>query len=327
MKPSWEKVLLYAFVIIVVGLLVWFLIEPLLVNNSGFEDKTTWDRLELVGIPVVLALGAFYLERSERKNERELAKDRQEDASLQTYFDRMSELLLKENLQTTKKKSVRNVARTRTLSVLRGLDANRKKDLLLFLYEAKLINNKDAIIKLSGADFNCASLQDVILQEVCLDDVNMRGANLKYAYLDHASMKGAKLQGAQLHSAYLIGVELYRAELQDADLKYSMFSWAKNVFSSGFANVTLAKSSLNSANLNHADLRYAILVDVDLSYAILTGADLTGANLENADLTDAKLTGANLRKAILTGSKVTKDQLAQAKSLKGAIMPDGTKHE
>jgi uncharacterized protein YjbI with pentapeptide repeats len=37
---------------------------------------------------------------------------------------------------------------------------------------------------------------------------------------------------------------------------------------------------------------------------------------------DISLEGANL-----SGANVTDEQLAQARSLKGATMPDGTKHE
>lgn len=44
------------------------------------------------------------------------------------------------------------------------------------------------------------------------------------------------------------------------------------------------------------------------------GADLGGANLSEAILRQANLTGAD----------VTEEQLAQAASLEGAIMPDGT---
>jgi uncharacterized protein YjbI with pentapeptide repeats len=38
------------------------------------------------------------------------------------------------------------------------------------------------------------------------------------------------------------------------------------------------------------------------------------------------LTGANLSGADLTGATVAPEQLAQAKSLRGATMPDGTVH-
>jgi hypothetical protein len=61
----------------------------------------------------------------------------------------------------------------------------------------------------------------------------------------------------------------------------------------------------------------------DLSGAYLLGTDLSGAYLSRADLGEADLSGANLRYAKGT----TKKQLEQAKSLEGATMPNGQKHE
>ena len=46
-----------------------------------------------------------------------------------------------------------------------------------------------------------------------------------------------------------------------------------------------------------------------------------------ADLYWANLSGADLGRAGLSGAKVTDVQLAQAKSIAGATIPDGTKHE
>ncbi len=76
------------------------------------------------------------------------------------------------------------------------------------------------------------------------------------------------------------------------------------------------------ASLKRAVLAGANLSEADLSGANLREADLTGANLRGADLRGAKLIRANLR-----GAMVTNGQLAQAKTLKGATMPDGTKLE
>ena len=44
-------------------------------------------------------------------------------------------------------------------------------------------------------------------------------------------------------------------------------------------------------------------------------------------MSGAILIGADLSEANLKGAKVDKAELAQAKSLKGATMPDGTKHD
>ena len=66
---------------------------------------------------------------------------------------------------------------------------------------------------------------------------------------------------------------------------------------------------------------------VSLQRYDLHGADLRMIDLGGADLHVANLSEANLEWANLSGANVTDEQLAQARSLKGATMPDGTKHE
>ena len=61
----------------------------------------------------------------------------------------------------------------------------------------------------------------------------------------------------------------------------------------------------------------------DLSWADLRKADLSFANLIGADLSDAVLGRAHLSNA----RGVTEEQLTEAKSLQGAIMPNGQKYE
>ena len=64
----------------------------------------------------------------------------------------------------------------------------------------------------------------------------------------------------------------------------------------------------------------AISRGADLSHATMLGADLSGANLKSANLSNADLRHANLH-----GADVTARQLADAKSIAGATLPDGTK--
>jgi hypothetical protein len=113
-----------------------------------FRGKTLWDWLELLIIPVVLAGGAILFNRSERKAEREIADDRIRESTLQTYLDRMTELLLEKNLRTSGPEAeAAVVARARTLTVLGGLDAERKGALVRFLYEAHLIDGDNVVAK------------------------------------------------------------------------------------------------------------------------------------------------------------------------------------
>ncbi len=109
--------------------------------------------------------------------------------------------------------------------------------------------------------------------------------------------------------------------LAEADLTGVDLSGALLLFAS------LSEAHLSEARLSGAHLSGADLSVTDLSGADLRGAGLSGAELGGADLGGAGLGAANLRGANLRAAKVTKAQLKKAKSLEGAIMPDGTKHE
>jgi uncharacterized protein YjbI with pentapeptide repeats len=80
--------------------------------------------------------------------------------------------------------------------------------------------------------------------------------------------------------------------------------------------------ALGGAFLPAADLNTSLLRDADLGGAVLISANLSGANLSRAVLTDADLSDANLANAV-----VTDEQLDACKSLEGATLPDGSKHD
>ncbi len=89
----------------------------------------------------------------------------------------------------------------------------------------------------------------------------------------------------------------------------------------------LSQIQLPNANLVGAHLSQDVLVYANFDEAAMGGADLSGSGLLNADLTGAYLTGADLSRAYLSRAiNTTRAQLAQAQSLKGAIMPDGIRH-
>ena len=117
--------------------------------------------------------------------------------------------------------------------------------------------------------------------------------------------------------------------------------------------ISLKNADLHAVNWSQADLRGADLRQANLSGAYLQRADLRQANLSGADLSEtnlngaiffrkifvprafggtivlsnsANLSGADLSGANLRGAEVTNEQLAEVASLKGATMPDGSKH-
>jgi hypothetical protein len=208
MKPTRKQILLYGSAIIVVVVLTYILIETIRAKNTGFETKTLWDWMELLIIPLVLAAGALYLERSERNNERAIATDRQQEAALQAYLDRMAELILKDRLRVIDTEEIRNIARIRTLTVLRALDGRRKGDVVLFLNEAELIHVSNPIVNLGGADLTGAHLQGFDLSRTNLSNVNLSKAILQFASLERTDLTGSLLHGAKLEYANLTGAIL-----------------------------------------------------------------------------------------------------------------------
>jgi hypothetical protein len=146
-----------------------------------------------------------------------------------------------------------------------------------------------------------------------LRHANLRRADLRGVQLGPGQEggSGADLSRAVLSEANLCGADLRRANLGKADLT--------------FAN--LSEAALRGAILRNAYLGSADLTRADLSESDLTKADLRGANLDQAKLTGVSLEGANLSRANLTGVIVSDAQLAQAGSLKGATLPDGSVHE
>jgi large-conductance mechanosensitive channel len=219
--------------------------------------KTLWDWLQLLIIPIVIAVGVFWLNQIQKdreqkaaeqraQTEHEIALDNQRETALQEYIDKIAELLLEKHLRESKPgDEVRTVARVRTLTVLPHLDKVRKRSMLKFLHESGVINRGKSIVGLDGADLSGADLSGVSLRRAYLSDANLSNVDLSNAYLSEVELDGA--------------------------------------------------------NLSHANLSR-----VDLSGAYLAGADLSGANL--------------------SGAKVTQQQLDEAGSLKGATMPDGSKH-
>src|SRR5450755_85553 len=111
--------------------------------------KTLWDWLQLLIIPLVLALGGFMFNVLRDRTEHSIAEDNQRETALQAYFDKMSELLLSKPLhELAEDEEARQIARVRTLTVLRRLDTERKVSVLQFLQEAALINKDKPIVKL-----------------------------------------------------------------------------------------------------------------------------------------------------------------------------------
>jgi hypothetical protein len=289
-----------------------------------FGGKPAWDWLQLLIVPLALVLiGLVFsaqqdqrqqkiedrraqveraVEEQRAQAEREIQEERADHATLEAYLDQMGTLLLDRDLRASEENSdVRRLARARTLVVLDALGPERQERVLRFLSEADLIQptpaDKQPVIALKYG-----SLENIELPYRIL----LRGANLQ-----QADLSGANLAHIDLRDTYLAG-----AHLEDANLEGAFLEGA----------------DLSGTFLEGADLSGANLADVDFSNAEelwKKGTDMweRGAGLGHADLSGADLSNANLESANLKGADVTEEQLDQAKTLKGATMPNGQTYE
>lgn len=189
-------------------------------SSTGFLNKSLWDWLQLLIVPLALAVIALVFQRANSRTEQQIAKqrweqdqqialDKQREDRLQAYLDCFAELMLEKQLRSSADDAeVRNFARARTITTLYQLDARRKGNVLQFLYESGLIyKDNKCIIDLRGANLTNAKLGDTNLRGARLSNTNLCGAelyrtDLREANLDKADLRQASVSPEQLDTAY-----------------------------------------------------------------------------------------------------------------------------
>ena len=300
-------VLTVVFVLILAALIFWALFPSTAPPWTGFlatphplytgisPSKTLWDWLGLLIIPVILGIGAAWIGRAQqnremrahafeqkqanenRDNDWAIEMDRQEQALMDQYFERITHYLLDYDLRSSSgEDEIRTIARASTLGVLRNVNALRKGQVVQFLYETRLITTPDPIIDLDGAN-----LQGMVLDSADLHEAHLAGTDMSEARLDHAN-----LSGADLTSCNLIEAQLRRANLSQVVAPGAFFSAAHLqgavLESAVLSNGLLNNAALDQADLRQADCRGANLIGADLSQAQLEGTDFGGARFKPA---------------------------------------------
>src|SRR5438132_4198600 len=94
-------VVLIILVVVIVLIIIRYRFDWTGFNGNNKSGKTLWDWLQLLFIPAVLSLGAIWF-TARQNHDLQITRDNQRETMLQTYLDKMSELLLHENLRTSK---------------------------------------------------------------------------------------------------------------------------------------------------------------------------------------------------------------------------------
>ena len=215
---------------------------------TGLQNRTLWDWLNLLIVPLVLLVGGFLLANWQESTQRSIANqrassqlkvdnEREQNTLLQEYFDEIGVLMLQYNLDDSEAFGNANaVARARTLTLLRSLDGEHKGAVLQFLRDSGLISEtgRPGVVlrgadfsstKLSGASLSGASLYEVDLSDSDLSNSDLAGVDLRQADLRNTDLSQADLSGTLLNDANLTGAKFRGAILQDVSWKDSKIGY------------------------------------------------------------------------------------------------------
>src|SRR5215208_1926997 len=319
--------------------------------------KSLWDFLDLLIVPLALAIIGFAAQQQVRQTQLENQRDaraqaveeqRAQNEALQAYLDQMNNLMLEKGLLRSKVgDTVFTLAQARTTTGISQFDGKHNQAVTRFLSDSGLSRDPALLAK---ADLEGADLHKAVLQEANLAGTQLDRATLTEAVLISAVFSATEKVGedtihitADLTRADLTKATLLEADLTECTLDRVNFTKA-TLQGANLSGASLQDANLTEAALQEADLSGAVpqdaplwvlkerstnLTHANLSHAALQEADLSGAVLQNVDLTDANLTGANRTAAYLSDADLTDargwtmEQLTAASSLEGATMPDG----
>jgi uncharacterized protein YjbI with pentapeptide repeats len=262
----WLKLMLTALIPLMIGVftIVSTLLQYKLSSQQRNQDKS--DSL-------------LFRQQSERH-----ADSLQKETVLVTYLNDVSKLLMLEN-----ETKIFVHIRTKTLTSLRQIDSERRKNLLLFLYESELIYQKpeqqiSSLLKLDGADFN--------------------GIHFEHTIENHCSFTRL-----YLHNVYLSNSTFIKCYIDRANFSRSV------MYNVMFCESMLIRTSFKWALLDNASFYRTKLTTMNFCGASLAGSRFTGTTWSNA--------GVDFTNTNLTGAILSNEQLKNS-TLFNCILPNGT---
>jgi uncharacterized protein YjbI with pentapeptide repeats len=280
--------ILFFLLIFIISFLLWRVFA--IISNfkwSGFQKKSFWDWLQLLIIPLMLALGAFYLNSTADFRDYQIAQEQKHQEILTDYFSKMQDLIVetKKSKQTPGSKEsnseerllleFRTTAQALTLSVLEQLDGKRKGKVITYLAESQLItaNNDNQSSLPEVENDNPSSLPEIKLNGANLKEIVLKNVDL-YSIIDMKNkdriINGIKINNANMERANLSKVNLFKSDLMGSNLENATLQ-----------NVNFAGSTMKSSRFINGQI-----TDVDFTGVNLSETIFDNIKLENIKISD-----------------------------------------
>jgi len=212
-------------------------------SKQGVRAKTLWDWLDLLVIPVVLAVIAWLYKEHEKFKNKNNEKTQRQNQALDDFIKIITDLNLNHGLATTSPKDgTKEIARSRVILILESIEGERKGEILQFLYESKLIDMNPKLV-LFGANFNKIQLSGIDLSEA-----EIRGAY----FID------SDIQNVNIDNSIFIGCNFKNSNFSKSKVYKTDFSYS-NLSGCLFNDMDLSSVNFEGANLSKADFSDSIV--------------------------------------------------------------------
>ncbi|CAF4630146.1 unnamed protein product [Rotaria socialis] len=210
---------------------------------------------------VVFTLKQDSIARINREHDQSLANELRKQTVYDTYIDDISRLLLRRDFNRSDS-SYLKIIRTKTLSTLRQLEIERKREIILFLYENELIQNNKCPIE----------------ELVALDNGDLIGIEFKHSMTFRCELVNLYLASILVSNIIFNDCQLRNADFNGASMVQATFN--DSIMSSGnFMNSDLTGASFNENNMRNIKFAGATLTRARICNSILEQVDFTNADL------------------------------------------------
>ncbi|WP_281557763.1 pentapeptide repeat-containing protein [Thalassomonas sp. RHCl1] len=209
---------------------------------DSLKNKTLWDWMGLLFIPMALLIGGYLLNQSQIKQQNNIEEERIKRQNqlesrriseqrfiedernyiniLNNFRRSITDLMINGSLNDSGYHPVSVQAATAlTASTAPQLDGERKGQMIIFLYNARLIMKDNPRIYLADIDLSGANLANTRLV-----GINLRKSNLAQAKFTNADLTQANFTSAQLADADLSQSKLIATNFTDARLRGTIIS-------------------------------------------------------------------------------------------------------
>lgn len=316
--------------------------------------KTLWNLLEVLIIPVFVAVAIWYLDRqdnqrkekiadNERKQRTILAQNERMQAVLTDFIEKVSDLILVyEQSNPRNRKHVRNIIHARVIDAAKELDENRKAQVFEFLHTLGrltplksgprlhnvLANEEDHQSSENDYNFqipqkpdgNYQRFPDSILDRVDFSKIRLKDIRSEPIDISGVRMQDAVVENADFSNCILRGVRFDRAQFDNIQLIDSILDF------SYWQQSKIKKSKFTNAKLNEVDFTEAEFIETNLQSAKVKGIKGEKTKwiqiiLKDAVLEGGRFTDATFKETVFDNAKITKIDMERA-DLRGCSMTD-----